>query len=420
MKEKINHFKDIWVLLLSVYSFLIAFGSAVPNLLLGLIGLFFVFGIASKKFSVSLEKLKWILVFSTFYFVYFISLTYSSNLDYGVKKLTLQAILVATPLIIISAKEFLSKKDIIRIVQFNILGSLLFIAISLILATKNWILSGGGFRMHLTGKNLSNVFVDIHFLELALLISFNILCLVYLKLNEKKLIFNPLNRFFFIIIFLLIGFLVLLNSRTALVATTLVLIFQIISHSIKIRNHKPAIIVVLFLSLLLMSNYVFNQGFKQKINEAFNIDVSYAESKNWGGRGMRSLIWKCSTKVLKDNLLFGVGIGDQQDELTLCYNKYRYGPLIFNEKKFNSHNIFIQSSIVAGLFGLAFYLASLLIPALISFQNKKYLYLLFLVIFVLNGTTESLLQVNFGVTFFSFFNALLFNLNFTNESITST
>ena len=420
MKTRTNKFKYFWVLLLTAYSFFIVFGSAIPNLLLGLIGFFFIYGIVSKRILITSEKLKWILVFSAFYFVYLISLSYSFNIDYGIKKLKLQAILFVTPLLIISAKDFLCKKEIIRIVQFNILGSLLFIAISLVLAAKNWIVLDGCFRMHLTGKNLSKVFVDIHFLELALLISFNIISLVYLKLNEKKLIFKHINRFFFVIALALMGFLVLLNSRTALAATTLVLIFQVISYSIKIKNRKPAIIIIIAFSLLLTGNYMFNQEFKLKINEALNIDVSYAESKNWGGRGMRSLIWKCSTKVLNDNLLFGVGIGDQQDELTLCYKKYRYGPLLFKERTFNTHNIFFQSALVAGIIGLAFYLASLLIPVFISIKTKNHLYLMFLVIFVLNGSTESLLQVNFGVTFFSFFNALLFNLNFINESIANT
>ena len=180
------------------------------------------------------------------------------------------------------------------------------------------------------------------------------------------------------------------------------------------KNYKISIIAFTTIALFFMGNYTLNKAFKGKINEALNINVTYSESKNWGGRGIRTLIWRCATKVLDDNLWLGVGVGDQQDELTLCYKKYRYGPLLFKNRNFNAHNIFFQSLLKSGLIGFLFYLTSLIYPCYYSIKKKNYFYIAFIIIFILNGTTESLLQVNFGVTFFSFFNAILFNLNYNN------
>ena len=223
-----------------------------------------------------------------------------------------------------------------------------------------------------------------------------------------------------VILLLLILFLGLLNSRTALLASALVAFMVIFSHDRRAKNYKITLIAFTAITMLFMGNYILNKAFKGKINEALNIDVTYSESKNWGGRGIRTLIWKCATNVLEDNLWLGVGVGDQQDELTLCYKQYRYGPLLFKNRNFNAHNIFFQSLLKAGLLGFLFYLISLIYPVYFSFKKKNNFYIAFIFIFILNGTTESLLQVNFGVTFFSFFNAILFNLNYNNESITST
>ena len=413
-------FKTIWVLLISAYAIFMVYGSAIPNILLGALSSFFVYGIITKNIIISANKLKWIFVFSAFYFIYIVSLLYSENMDFGLKKIELQSILFVTPLIIISSRELLNKKDILRIIQYNIIASVFFVCISFVLAAKNYFTMesvGSSFFME---RNLSTAFVDLHFLELALLISFNIVSLVYLRLNEKDYVFKYLKRYFMVILLLLILFLGLLNSRTALLAAVLTAFIVIFSHDRRAKNYKITLIAFTAITMLFMGNYTLNKAFKGKINEALNIDVTYSESKNWGGRGIRTLIWKCATNVLEDNLWLGVGVGDQQDELTLCYKKYRYGPLLYKERNFNAHNIFFQSLLKAGLLGFLFYFISLIYPVYFSFKKKNNFYIAFIFIFILNGTTESLLQVNFGVTFFSFFNAILFNLNYNNESITST
>jgi len=396
------------------------YGSAIPNILLGALASFFIYGVITKNIMFSAKKLKWVFVFSSFYFIYLASLLYSENMNYGLKKIEMQSILFLTPLIIISAKELLNKKDILSVIQYNIIASVFFVFISFGFAAKNYFTFEDVGRSFFMERNLSTAFVDLHFLELSLLISFNIVSLVYLRLNEKDYLFKYLKRYFMVIIVLLILFLVLLNSRTALLAASLTAFVVVFSHDRRAKNYKITLIAFTAITMLFMGNYTLNKAFKGKINEALNIDVTYSESKNWGGKGIRTLIWKCATNVLEDNLWLGVGVGDQQDELTLCYKQYRYGPLLYKDRNFNAHNIFFQSLLKAGLLGFLFYLISLIYPVYFSFKKKNYFYITFIFIFILNGTTESLLQVNFGVTFFSFFNAILFNLNYNNESITST
>ena len=125
-----NNFKTIWVLLISAYSIFMVYGSAIPNILLGALASFFIYGVITKNIMFSAKKLKWVFVFSSFYFIYLASLLYSENMNYGLKKIEMQSILFLTPLIIISAKELLNKKDILSVIQYNIIASVFFVFIS--------------------------------------------------------------------------------------------------------------------------------------------------------------------------------------------------------------------------------------------------------------------------------------------------
>ena len=160
-----KQFKTIWFLLVSAYSIFIAYGSALPNILLGLMASVFIYGLFTKKVQINAKKLKWIFVFVAFYFIYILSLIYSENLDYGIKKAKLQFILFLTPFIIISTRELLNKKKILRIIQYNIISTIAFISISLGLASKNWLTLSNEGSSFFTESNLATAFVDLHFLE---------------------------------------------------------------------------------------------------------------------------------------------------------------------------------------------------------------------------------------------------------------
>ena len=124
---------------------------------------------------------------------------------------------------------------------------------------------------------------------------------------------------------------------------------------------------------------------------------------------MRVLIWDCALKVMANNPVWGVGVGDDLDELTLCYKVYQYNQLLVQGNNFHAHNIFLQAVVRAGWLGLIVLLVSLLFTVWNSYRNKNWLYLLFVSIFLFCGLTESYFQVNAGVLFFAFFAGLFYS-----------
>ena len=143
----------------------------------------------------------------------------------------------------------------------------------------------------------------------------------------------------------------------------------------------------------------YNTGFELlRENEA----ISRFNSSN-----TRNGIYFCDFDVLKDNFLFGLGIGDIQDKLNQCYT-YKLSLEIFQWKNYNSHNQYFFFWLSSGLLGIVSFL-------LFIFQTlrraivKKEIILFFIVgISSLVFMTENILERSDGLIFFSFFTSLLY------------
>jgi hypothetical protein len=114
--------------------------------------------------------------------------------------------------------------------------------------------------------------------------------------------------------------------------------------------------------------------------------------------------WKASLGIIKENLMFGVGTGDMNLAFALQYEKMN-SPL---DKKwrFRSHNQFLSITVGFGLFGLLWFLATLIYPLLFKRVRKDYFYFVFFVIAILSMIAEDTIESQAGLTFFVFFNTL--------------
>ena len=133
-----------------------------------------------------------------------------------------------------------------------------------------------------------------------------------------------------------------------------------------------------------------------------NVDRTSSESTT-----VRVLIWEQCLDLIKNNFVFGVGVGDANDML---YKAYEQNGLTgaFNHK-FNAHNQYFQTFIGLGVIGfLSLFLITFgqFIKALIQ---KNIMLLMFSILICLNFLVESMLQTSAGTLFFVFF-FCLFNL----------
>jgi O-antigen ligase len=151
---------------------------------------------------------------------------------------------------------------------------------------------------------------------------------------------------------------------------------------------------------------------REKFKEAFNYGNEYGVDKKWGDKQIRFLIWDCALKLVRANILFGVGTGDTQDELQSCYIRNDYYTLTFFENtKFNAHNQFLEIFIEFGFWGLAVFVINLYCSTIFAVKNKEWLYFVFIILFAVSCLTESLLERRNGIVFFAFFNSFLLLYN---------
>lgn len=122
----------------------------------------------------------------------------------------------------------------------------------------------------------------------------------------------------------------------------------------------------------------------------------------------RPIIWRSAIQVIRNHLIFGVGIGDVKTELMTEYQKTGNKDLI--EKQYNVHNQFLEILLEDGMVGLLLFMALVIFMFWIAFSRKSVLYLLFLVMIILFFTFETVLYRFAGVSFFSLFSFTLLHL----------
>lgn len=120
---------------------------------------------------------------------------------------------------------------------------------------------------------------------------------------------------------------------------------------------------------------------------------------------IRYINWGCSFKALnEDNTwLTGLGIGNTQEKLNLCYKDLN--PWIY-ENEMNAHNEYLEEMLRNGLAGLFILVLCLAIPTVLSLRHKKYTYLSFLVLIIVCCLTENILSRQAGIMFYALFNSV--------------
>ena len=109
----------------------------------------------------------------------------------------------------------------------------------------------------------------------------------------------------------------------------------------------------------------------------------------------------------KNNLFFGVGTGDYNDEL-IAYNKSKNNQGVVKEE-LNSHNQFLNTSVQLGMIGLIV-LLMLFISSFLNSEKQLWQTLVLFVLF-LNFLVESFIETQAGIVLFCTILLLFFTQN---------
>lgn len=172
--------------------------------------------------------------------------------------------------------------------------------------------------------------------------------------------------------------------------------------------------IIVFPVLILMVGTALVPGPRQRLTDSINELVSFKEMVNNKQTNPRKFLWRDGMKVIEEKFWLGTGTGAEDAAL---HEKLKEEKAVFWNGKatftladttYNYHNVYLQNWAAHGIVGLALLLMFFILPLR---QGKLGVEAaVFLVVCGLSFITESMLQRQAGVLFFSFFYGIFFFL----------
>jgi O-antigen ligase len=180
-------------------------------------------------------------------------------------------------------------------------------------------------------------------------------------------------------------------------------------------TNKKRILRVSALGLILFLGVVFAfPSSRNRLIETVDELRSVTKMVNNKQTNHRVYLWQYGWEVAQQNLILGTGTGAGDDALNealkSCTAEFwnGHGTYLLSDKRYNYHNTFLQHFATNGLVGLLLLIGLFVAPIIIYKKRLGGLQTGFLVLCVISFFTESMLERQAGVLFFSFFYALLF------------
>ncbi len=361
------------------------------------------------------------LFFVLFYVWYWVGLLYTSNMKSGFFELEKKLTFLAFPLLFSLTRTPVKLKEI-RVVAWSFILSTVF-ATFICLVNAVYLNYQEGhdltyvcnavFRdIHLPGhyyyfnywyftNKLFASAVGIHPVYLAMYLVFSSCLAAWLWYTSTTRRTGGL----FILLFYNLVMIVLLASRTQLLIFFVLVLGFVLAYMYSRKRMMTGFAILTGSFALVLSIIWFNPILKERFIDSNKPGGHFSNNKfGEGGLSLRLYKWKYTTKVIASAPLLGVGTGDAQDELQKEYLKENF--LIGYENNFNAHNQFLQSTLELGLVGLFIFLGYLFVSIQHGIKSKMWIHVIFVGVFVVSCSTESMLEANKGIVFFSFFNCL--------------
>jgi O-antigen ligase len=393
----------------AVYSFLcigittsLIFWPLLNSIFCALLLLYWLFT-PGKKFSFRSVTLKKASLFAAMYLPVVLGCFYSSDITEATFRLQQKSALLIFPIIFASlpvTSSLLKKKIFWTLVLSTALGCLLGLGSGIV----NFLESGNA--DHLYGYSLV-VLKDMHpsVFGLCCLLSIGFL-FEELRLHGRDLESGMKIGHITLIAFMVL-FLSLMGNRNNLICLNLLTVIYLFRAMRSARQKVIAFSVLLFLWLIALNCLpYFSERWKELVSGREAISVSDNATAFPDSKTARLKIWNSVIDVVGKNWLLGVGTGDSQLALERSYKQKKLHFAAYNHC--NAHNQYLQEAVAFGFPGLIIFLLCLIFPLAYPFNSKEQsLYMMFLLLFAFVCLSESILQLNKGIVWYSFFNSLL-------------
>jgi|TARA_B110000240_G_scaffold90841_1_gene103243 O-antigen ligase len=246
-----------------------------------------------------------------------------------------------------------------------------------------------------------------------------LLCVLSILISYRSLTkeYHPDNKYYFVSIIVNILYLLLVMSITALVILfVLIVLRQFYGKDKKLRLLITSVVLI---AIFITGHLKYQSAFEDLLQESRDVfKVTYTESTL--PLGYRAVIWDCVSKISDEGSigLFGIGFKETKNRLLSCYNSEIEDNATkqnFINKRFNTHNQYIDFYISAGPISLLLFIGILLF--LFIKNQKKYFPTALLITFVLFGLAENYFHRQVGAYYVGF---ILVILLINNTALTSS
>ena len=206
----------------------------------------------------------------------------------------------------------------------------------------------------------------------------------------------------------------LLNALSGILTLIFIGILSMIYFILKVGKKRLLIAGLILVAGSSAAILSFNRPFREKISAVFTDKLEPTDDAGKrNALSIRLAKWDAGLLVVRENPLFGVGPGDAKYELYKAYQKKKY--LYLAEMQYNAHNQYFEFLIAFGLVGFSIYLFIIFHCGVIAVRRRDLLLMSCIIILILAGFSESILDRQQGVLFFSFLVPLILKRNTSND-----
>ena len=345
--------KKLKFILLALLVISLPFSVALANILCGLLLLYWLLFYDNKKELLSLFKKNPIVFFAYLFFLSFlISLIWSDNLERGFEVIKKELLLLFIPIFMMLIEKG-EEKVLIKLFIFS-MSILVFISYLVYFGVLDFI--SKTFEITPTPYTPFMTHISYNpFLALAIYL------LIYYFFKVKKI---KLKIFIALLIILMSINMFITGGRAGQVAffvLLLVAFFQFIRISI-----LKTVIFLFSLASIFILAYNFSPLFKERVNGVI-YEVNNLEKSRNRSVGLRITMWENSIRIIKNNPIFGVGVGDFSKEYKKVSEKYTPNAI---SDVFQPHNMYLFVWTSNGIFSLLILFILFFIQIFISFRKN--------------------------------------------------
>jgi len=366
-----------------------------------------------SQFDFNNDTFRLFIGFLLFFIWYISGLFYTNDSHNGMLLVFRRLSFILFPLVLINPGDMIKKKIMLLLRIFSI-STLLYVLFSFGFALyRSLYLKDGSFifNPHPIDRDWDNYFFGTDFsfsqhptyLAMYVMLSFFIVFDSYFNRSIRRL-----YRYLWLVagVILLVS-LYFISSRAGILSAMILIPVYFIVQFSKIKRGWISVLVVVGALAIFILSFLHNERIKYYLPDTPSSSVvDKLKLDN------RVPIWKSAIKVIRHNVVFGVGAGDASAEIRKAYKKAGYTEMYYDN--LNAHNQYLETFVANGLVGLTILLSIVAFMMYKAISRRGLIPILFTLIILIFFLFESILNRIAGVTFFSLFAFLLMNLNENN------